>query len=352
MLEIELKLLEECNLRCKHCYALSRPYNGNISYSIYHQRDYLESFSHKILEFSIFYSEKVNRRDLLFVVISLMGGEPLLIGRERIEMVMDTLQDKFERKGIKTKFTISTNALLINKEWLEFFKKNEDRLSVAYAYDFDIRFNSSYEEERWRENFRLSQEFGLDITVNIVVTANLINTDVWKFVEKANIKKVDISPFLPVGRGRFYSDALGTKCSVLSNFYVKLLKNKPPSVRFETMESVRDKLRIFMEKVNDQYWLNGWGPCWNKIVFDMKGSVYLECTYPEVLGNVFNDSFEKIALSEKLINLYKNKLYRKKCVDCIFWKFCRGGCVVLTCYEDEECRGLKNLLRYLYEENA
>ena len=52
-----------------------------------------------------------------------IGGEPLLLGIDYYKKALE-FQEKYG-KGKKINNTIQTNGLLINKDWLNFFKEND-----------------------------------------------------------------------------------------------------------------------------------------------------------------------------------------------------------------------------------
>lgn len=103
-----------CNLRCVYCF-----YDG------------LEQSNKKIMSFSVL--EKLmsslaclgNKK----AVIVWHGGEPLLAGIKFYKKAVE-LQNKFG-EIVKFENLMQTNATLINKEWIDFFKENNFGIGVS-----------------------------------------------------------------------------------------------------------------------------------------------------------------------------------------------------------------------------
>jgi len=359
MIEVEIRLLDECNFNCMHCYADATVFRGDIASLPFYSEEYLRNFMEKLREFLLVLNAEYLKQWPLYLVVSLMGGEPLLIGIEKFRMVMNAVFKTFAQGGsdgfLLEKVTTSTNGILINEKWLSFFREERGRLSVAMAYDFGpVRFTSSSAERKWKEVYKVVRGEGIDVTVNVVLTRYIPEPEVFvNFLEKNGIDSVDLSPFLPVGRGRKFADVLKLSCSEITAYYKKfldVLRGKPFSVRFDTFGNLPVYLEKFKSRLNTEVHLNGWGQCWNKVIVDLKGNVFLECSYPQALCNIFDPlAVYKMRVSEFFTGFLREKLYRNQCLECEFYNFCRGGCVALTCCEDSECRGLKTLLNYISE---
>lgn len=359
MFEVEIKLLGECNFRCLHCYADATVFKGDIKYATLYSPNYISNFMQKLREFLLVLNAEYLKQQPLYLIVSLMGGEPLLIGIDRFRMMIDAVLNTFTRDNsgyfVLEKITTSSNGMLFDRYWISFFKENADFISISLAYDFGpVRFANQQVEYRWKEVYRMLKAEGLDVSVNVVLTRYVPEPEAFVgFLKDNDINSIDLSPFLLVGRGRHFADSLKLRCSEISAYYVKLceiLRNDSDSIRFDTFTNLPFHLKRFRERLNVEVHLNGWGPCWNKIIVDLEGNVFLECTYPLALCNIFDPlAVFRMYSSSIFTDILKRKLYREQCVSCEFYNFCRGGCVALTECEDIECRGFKKLLEYISE---
>ena len=347
MIEIEIRMIDKCNLSCKHCYAMARHINRThftVSKNYLYTREHIKKFLEKIRDFIFFCFERQGiSGSLPFVVVSLMGGEPLLVGIELYDTFVSLIK-KIVGRDVNLHITTSTNAILLDEKWAFYFKERQDLVRLAVAYDPEIRFSNKSEEERWEKSIELLNTLGVEFTLNVALTSRLLGFPLWDFVKKHCIRLVDIAPFLPVGRGRINKE-LGLCMSELVFLIIKLLQEKPEDVVLDSFSSIPSLLKKFKEKRNEEYFMNGWGPCWRKMIVDLEGNIYLECSYPISVGNIFRNPWE-VFYSPFLISFYKKKFFRSSCMECEFYNFCLGGCIALTIYEDTECRGMKTLLKY------
>ncbi|MEM5815711.1 MAG: hypothetical protein QXL14_01550 [Candidatus Aenigmatarchaeota archaeon] len=350
MIEIEIRVTDYCNLFCKHCYADAKSLDSQFLPEIgsRYNRGYLRSFIEKIFDFVEFYNKKENENSRV-VQFMLMGGEPTLIGVRKFDMLLEVIYAEGNRRKYSVLVGTSTNGLLLNEDWISFYKEKAKLLSLAVAYDPFIRFRSSEEENRWWKSVDLLKRNDVEFSVNIAITRYLLRFDLTEFISRLEIKDIDFAPFLPVGRGKYFAQELGISSSELSSFYIKLLENFSDKIDLKSFNRVSYFLKN--KEIQNQFTpLNGWGPCWRRVIVDLNGNLFFECSYPNSLGNIFFTSFESILLSSPFLSLLSKKLYRKSCLRCEYHNFCRGGCVALLPFEDvNECVGLKKFLRYLEE---
>ncbi|MEM3738079.1 MAG: 4Fe-4S cluster-binding domain-containing protein [archaeon] len=349
MIEIEIKVTDYCNLSCKHCYADAKSLSNPPSFDMdpRYSEEYLKNFVEKVFDFVEFYDKRENGKSKT-VQFMLMGGEPTLVGTKRFGILLETVYAEGNKRGYQVLAGTSTNGLLLNEDWISFYKEKAKLLSLAVAYDPFIRFRSSDEEKRWWRSIDLLKRNNIEFSVNIAITRYLLRFNLSEFISRLEIKNIDFAPFLPVGRGRYFAQRLGVFSSELSSFYIKLLEKFSDRIDLRSFSRVSYFLK---NKIQDQFGtLNGWGKCWRRVIVDLNGNLFFECSYPNSLGNVFYGSLESILFSPPFLFLLSKKLYRESCLGCEYYSFCRGGCMALLPFEDaNECIGLKKFLKYLEE---
>jgi len=115
-----LNLAHDCNLRCRYCFAGQGPFGGDRS---------LMSFEvgAAALDFIIKHSGPREH-----VEVDFFGGEPLL-NLEVLKKLVSDGKDKAARAGKKIKFTVTTNALLLNEQTARYLV--EEGLNVVLSLD-------------------------------------------------------------------------------------------------------------------------------------------------------------------------------------------------------------------------
>lgn len=121
-----LKVASRCNLNCTYCYMYNmgdstwRTKPRGMSDAV------VEAAAHEIRSHAL-------RHGLRYVHVTLHGGEPLLLGIERLQFIVDTLRAALEPASIGLGLTMQTNGTLLNRAWGEFFMNN--RISVGISMD-------------------------------------------------------------------------------------------------------------------------------------------------------------------------------------------------------------------------
>lgn len=121
---IVLKIVQRCNLNCTYCYVYNR---GDDSWK---QRpptisdEVVKALAQRVAEQCAKYS-------LQRFVIEFHGGEPLLIGKRRMEHIVQTL--RVMCPSVELRIVLQTNGLLLDKEWLELF----DRNNISFGLSLD-----------------------------------------------------------------------------------------------------------------------------------------------------------------------------------------------------------------------
>ncbi len=113
-----LNVIHDCNLRCKYCFADEGEYHG--------KREIMSVETGKqAIDFVIRASGP--RRNL---EVDLFGGEPLMAFKN-IKEIVDYAKLKGAEAGKNIRFTMTTNATLLNDENMEYLDKNMSNLVLS-----------------------------------------------------------------------------------------------------------------------------------------------------------------------------------------------------------------------------
>jgi uncharacterized protein len=138
-----LKLSARCNLACDYCYwfrdasVLRKP--GIFTREA--ERAFCAGLERHLQKYQLEYFQ-----------ILLHGGEPLLFPRERMECLLSSLREIGARTRTDIDLILTTNAVLIDEDWISLFKKFNVAISVSLDGDpeqhdlhrFDHRGRGSY----------------------------------------------------------------------------------------------------------------------------------------------------------------------------------------------------------------
>jgi len=115
-----LHISHDCNLRCKYCFASTGDFGG--------QRSMMTAeVGKKAIDFII--KESGNRRNL---EIDFFGGEPLM-NFEVVKEIVDYARSKEKEFNKNFRFTLTTNALLLNEDIKKYL--NENMHNVVLSID-------------------------------------------------------------------------------------------------------------------------------------------------------------------------------------------------------------------------
>jgi radical SAM protein with 4Fe4S-binding SPASM domain len=120
-LEVILKISgETCNLNCYYCYEKRKPYSN----AKYLAPETLQRFL-----------VRCGQRPLH---IQLHGGEPLLVGLERMEALLSVMA----RHSAPISLAIQTNGTLLDEKWLNLFDRLAPQIDIGISLDGDEAHNA------------------------------------------------------------------------------------------------------------------------------------------------------------------------------------------------------------------
>lgn len=302
-----IKVTNGCNLRCKYCYNAAKQFKNEII-----SVDKLEKL------FSLF-----DGFDCVQVIFH--GGEPMLAGMDFYERVMNLEREFTVMKGVTFENQIQTNATLIDKRWLSFFKKNK----IAVGISFDGIYNDAYrgQTQKILKSVELLQKNGVPFGCIAVVADPQYNiSENYNYFKTLGIK-VDFSYVFLEG------DAKNINVLNVDDYTKQMVELFDRWIYDKDGISVRN-FDFMIKKVlhcNYEYCSNG-SCIGNFFCIDVDGTIY-GCSRESVKKYPFGNVKEFNRYSD-IINSENFKLYvtgsikrRNKCsTNCSFFEFCKGGC--------------------------
>lgn len=113
-----IHISHDCNIRCRYCFAGTGSFGGD-------RMNMPSTTGKKAIDFVISMSGK--RRNL---EIDFFGGEPLL-NFDVVKDIVSYAKSKEEEYGKKFKFTITTNAVLLDEEKMDYINKNMQNVVLS-----------------------------------------------------------------------------------------------------------------------------------------------------------------------------------------------------------------------------
>lgn len=114
-----LNVVHDCNLRCKYCFADEGEYNQGC------RKPMSFETAKKAIDFVI--ANSTNRKN---IEVDLFGGEPMMV-YETIKQIVDYGLAEGPKHGKNIRFTMTTNATLLNEEKMEYLNKNMGNIILS-----------------------------------------------------------------------------------------------------------------------------------------------------------------------------------------------------------------------------
>lgn len=342
-----------CNLRCRYCFYYDVADNREVkNYGIMND-DTLENMVKKVFD-DVEYSAN----------FAFQGGEPTMAGIEFFEK-FHKFVEKYNTKKIIVNFSLQTNGTLLNKKWLELFKKYNYLIGLSLdgnkemhdTFRIDAKGEGTFSRvlKAAKMMKKAEVEFNILCVVNKLIAQN--GKLVYNFFRNNGFRYYQFIPcldslscseekdytltaedygkFLDETFNLWYEDMMSGKRISVRHFdnYTKILLGEEP----EACDMV--------------------GHCNMNAVLESDGSMY-PCDFYVLdefkVGNINESSFEELFKSEAEMRFLRTSLaVDEKCKVCRYFKICRGGCrrhKELTAegnYENRFCESYK----YFFERN-
>lgn len=316
-----LHICHDCNLRCKYCFASTGSFGG-------HRTMMDVETGKKAIDFLI--EKSAGRRNL---EVDFFGGEPLM-NFEVVKQIVEYARVREKEAGKNFRFTITTNAVLLNEENKDFINKNmhnvvlsidgrketndrmRPRIDGSGTYSSILPKIKDMAESRNQDNYYVRGTFtreNLDFSKDVLHLAN------------EGFKQISIEPVVAAKDSGY--DIREEDLDKLYSEYEKL------AYEYVNREQKNEGFNFFHFMIDLKQ-----GPCVIKRLGGCgSGHEYLSITpegdlYPchqfvgdekFKMGNIhegtFNGDFQK--------NFQKSNVYTKKeCSECWAKFYCSGGC--------------------------
>ena len=293
---VQWHILNNCNLRCKHCYD-------------WKEKEIVLSFGQlcKVVDDYVFFLKKMGFNG----EISLTGGEPTM-HKQLIDLI-----EYIKQKEVYIGLYILTNGVNISDEFIAIVKKYNIGVQVSLdglesTHD-DIRGKGSY--NKTVSNITKLLANGVRVAVHYVIMRKNME-DIKPFILQLNsigVKRINFSTLIPIGPG--------AQEQVVSNIQLK-----------ECMELIKDLQNKVETSIIGQrpLWAilgyNGVCPIgYRTLTINAKGD-FLPCRrLPIRLGNVLEDSWFDVWLNNDfLCKMRDRENSLSKCGKCKFLEKCAG----------------------------
>lgn len=315
-----------CNLRCKYCFYYDIADNRKVkNYGIMNEKT-LENIVRKAFE-EVEYS----------VNFTFQGGEPLVAGMKYFE-VFHKLVDKYNKKKIFVNFALQTNGTLVDKRWIEFFKKFNYLIGISIDGNKEIHDNFRIDSQGKGTFTRVIKTAKLlkkaNINFNILCVVNSVTAKngemIYKFFRNMGFKYYQFIPCLDSLEGCQNEDfTLRAKdYGIFLDETFKLWYDDIMSGKIISMRRFDNYIRILLNEAPEA--CDMVGHCNMNAVLEADGSMY-PCDFYVLdeykVGNINEKNFTELFNSDAEQRFLISSLdVPKECKECKYYSICRGGC--------------------------
>lgn len=315
-----LNISHMCNLRCEYCFADGGSYNGamvNMSFEV----------AKKAVDFLI--EKSGHRRNL---EVDFFGGEPLL-NFDVVKKTVAYARGLEKETGKNFRFTITTNATLLNDDAIDFFNREMYNVVISIDGRKDVH-NSVRKTATGEGSYDLAMKNALDFKAKrkgqyyVRGTYTALNKDFSEdvlFLNDLGFDQISIEPVVLPETHR-----LALKKSDIPELIAEY--DKLVNEYYERRKT--DKWFNFFHFMLDIYH----GPCETKrlvgcgagneyVAIAPSGDIYpchqFDGNRAYKLGNVLEGTFDTTIPEEFAVN---NLLCKPDCRECWAKYYCSGGC--------------------------
>ncbi|MBL8510776.1 MAG: radical SAM protein [Betaproteobacteria bacterium] len=121
--EVVVKVTERCNINCSYCYVFNKGDEGYKDHPVYMSQETIAALGD-------FLNDAAKSMGATEVIVVFHGGEPLMMKKRRFDQMCKTLQSKIIDVAT-LRFSLQTNAMLIDQEWIDIFDRYQISIGVS-----------------------------------------------------------------------------------------------------------------------------------------------------------------------------------------------------------------------------
>lgn len=316
-----------CNMRCKYCFYEDESQNRTLkSYGTM-----TDETTRKLIESA--YSCTKSGSDISFCF---QGGEPTLLG---LDFYKNFIEEEKKHPERNYHHSIQTNGFAIDKNWAEFFKKNNFLVGISVdgyqalhdLHRIDASGNGTF--ERIKNNIEILKEHEVDINALCVVTKQCAEKPhrVYQRLKDMGFRYLQfISCLDPIGKERglepysLLPQEYGTfLCTVFDDWYRDWENGDYVSIR-----QFEDYVHLMLGMAPSS--CASMGKCGVYLVVEGDGSLY-PCDFYVLdeyrIGNINEMSLQQAIDCRKSVEFRTTDVPRPdKCHKCNYFSICHGGC--------------------------
>jgi len=316
-----------CNLRCKYCFYCD----------VAARRDVFSLGKMEISTAERLIKSALDFADGCSVAFAFQGGEPLIAGLDYFRE-FTSLVKKYNEKNSEIFYSIQTNGTLVDDDWARFFRENKFLVGLSLDGDYEVnKFrvdangqNSYYKITKAANKFI---KHGVEFNILTVLTGYCAENGerIYKHFRSMGYKYIQFIPCLRPMGDKTESELYMTK-EQYADFLIKIFNLYVKDFTRGNYVSVRqfdNWVRMYLGEKPEQCGLMG--HCTHQFVAEGNGNIYpcdFYCTDEWLLGNINEESLEKMANSKKAFEFIKESIaVKEKCKKCSYYPICRqGGC--------------------------
>lgn len=325
--EIYLKLTDNCNLKCLHCY------NGLCAKGkdAYMSRQTIDNAIELIRAVSKEYP----------IVLNFHGGEVVKFSQADMKYVMDSLTD------CNVRYSVTTNLVYpLTDEIVDIIRRMnvKESPSIQTSWDYHIRFKGS-QEELWRKNVGILIANGIEVQPTICVSYPLIRDyrpkEVFEIMMDIGIKKLNFERLTNTGNATLHNNLIPTNKDTNEWLYDAYIESKQLGLSIPLFENVDMSLERKFVGCRAR-------KCHSSIMtINIDGTI---CGCPNTTYRPYGQLLDKgmVAIDESVFNTEETleNTVLTTCLLCEYYPYCNGDCYQLT-HDNTGCSGLYKIYQHI-----
>jgi uncharacterized protein len=326
------KLTNECNLNCSYCYEKTKHNSDNINGSLIMSDELIVQTFFRI-------SEHITLNKISQITIVLHGGEPLLVGINKIAYIFHKAHDIIGNQ-CKVEFIMQTNGLLLDEKIFELFYKNNARIGISLDGDNDhnnkrltLNGKSSFELVEQKIKLLKNNKYGRRIFTGFLSVIDTESNPIIIYNYLANYKPLSIDFLLPMANHELYPPSkLEFEHTPYANWLIHLFDYWFILQKKQIRIKLFSNLIILLLGGNSETELIG-NPIVDIVTINPNGAIdgidtldFISEGASSLKTNVFQSKFEEILSHPVILSRMQGlQILSPNCLSCKWVAICGGG---------------------------